>query len=126
MQCAVFSGPKSTCITYMAMLSTKSSVPIPPARLIIAILIEVNGTTAMVLLEAVARKEAEKLDNNTFDGICRGPALIGVQHSSTNVLAEDVRMVHITLYGHHWSAKRIVLRKLDGQMKRVRAFRNEY
>ena len=86
---------------------------------------QINFLIAIVLLEDVARKETEQLDDDAFEGVCRRPIFGSVQHRHTDVITIDIWMLHATLNGDSRRAQWIVVIEYDSQMQRIMFFRRQ-
>ncbi len=77
------------------------------------------------MLYGIAAKEAEKLDSNSLEGICRGVAFGRVQNRGTDVVTKDIGMCDSRVHPNLRGRERIVVRKFDGEMHGTISFGRE-
>jgi hypothetical protein len=64
-------------------------------------------------LTALAGEEAQQLNNNAFQRVCRRPSLARVENSGAYVAVENVGMHDVAPDGDSWHARRAVVLKAD-------------
>lgn len=57
----------------------------------------------MVLLERIAGKGTQELNEDTFEGVRRSSTMEGIQDAGTNVVSVDVGVDNVALNGDLWS-----------------------
>ena len=80
------------------------------------IAIQVHRTTATYLLDLIAAKEAQQLNSNSLQGVCRCVTFGRVQYRGANIRSEDIRVNNIGIHLNFGRSQRIVARKDDGEM----------